>query len=127
MTIRPLAIILATVLAACTPQQQATTTNAITQAQTTAEQAQQAVQMAIQLWGVAKGIALVAEVAQPSLAPAVNAVIAAVDPKVATAQKALDMASTDVSLMVSMAQQIKDQAAALTTTAAPAVKVVAAR
>jgi hypothetical protein len=82
------------------------------------------VQSALTLYGVVKGIAQVAEVANPALAPAINAAIAALDPLAAQAQAALADATADAAALETLATAIRTQAAALTVQAAPAVKVV---
>ena len=89
--------------------------------------AQQKAQAAIDLYGVAKGIALVAEVADPTVAPALIAGIAIADPLVAKAQLALNDATADAGTVAALADQITAQANVITAKAAPVVKVVAAK
>lgn len=81
-------------------------------------------QNAIALYGVSKGIAEVAELTNPTLAPMIDAGIALADPIVAKVQIALGDAATDATTLEALVAQIKTQANALTVTAAPAIKVV---
>jgi hypothetical protein len=86
--------------------------------------AQQSARIAVNLWGIAKGIALVAEVAQPALVPVLAPAIAIGDPLAAAATLALNDTTADAGAVSSLAAQITTQANAITATAAPAVKVV---
>ena len=104
-------------LSACSAQQQANVDVTLTQAQ-------QAAQKAIDLYGVAKGIAMVAEIADPSLAPAISAGISFTDPLVAKAQIALNDASADAASLMLLVQQISDKANSLTVESASVIKVV---
>lgn len=115
MRILPLACLL--MLAACS----ASTTTAVT---ATVSTAQKDLQGAITLYGIAKGIAEVASVADPALAVPLGASIAALDPIVAKAQTALNAATVDAAAIEALTAQITAQANALTTTAAPVIKVV---
>jgi hypothetical protein len=74
-----------------------------------------------QLYGIAKGAALVAEVSNPSLAPAINAAIAKGDAVIATLNAAVPAVSSDVT---SDLATLEAQANALLLAAAPAIKVV---
>lgn len=89
--------------------------------------AQQQAQAAINLYGIAKGVALVAEVADPTVAPALAAGIAIADPLVAKAQLTLNDATADAGAVTALATQITAQANVLTAKAAPSIKVVAAK
>jgi hypothetical protein len=82
------------------------------------------VQNAIRLYGIAKGIAEVAELAQPDLAPAINAAIAVADPLAVKVQIALDGASVDAIALEAMISQIVGQANSLTVQSAAVIKVV---
>lgn len=115
---RTLILAAAAVLAACSPAQQATVTTSMATAQAD-------VQNAVTLYGISKGIAQVAALSNPALAPAISAGIARTDPLVAAAQLAVANASTDAVALEAMVAQIKGQADALTVVAAPAVTVVA--
>lgn len=99
----------------------ATTTAAVT---ATVSKAQQDLQTAINLYGIAKGIAQVAAVAEPALAPILTGGIAAIDPLVSQAQTALNAATVDATAIEQLAATITAQANTLTAQAAPAVKVV---
>ena len=114
-------VALAGMLAACSPAQQAKVEATIA---TDLPKAQQSAKIAVNLWDIAKGIALVAEVAQPSLVPILAPAIAIGDPLAAAATLALNDASADAGAVSSLAQQITTQANSITATAAPAVKVV---
>ncbi len=117
--IRPAVAALVLSLAACAGQVQTATVATVSQAQTR-------LQAALTLYGVAKGLAQVAVVADPGLATAVAMVTAAVDPAVARAQLAVNDATIDAAAIDALAASIKAQADALTLAAAPAVKVVPA-
>jgi len=90
-------------------------------ANTTISKAQSDVQEAIALYGIAKGIAQAAELAQPSITPIVTAATAALDPLVAQAQAALNAATTDANALEALAAAIKSQTNTLTVQAAPSV------
>lgn len=108
-------------VASCTAAQ----TTAIDSAVTTALAAAQAdASKAISFYQTAKGIAEVAALADPTLAGTINAGIAVLDPLMATAQTALNSATTDAPTLEALATQIQSQAVALEQTAAPAIKVV---
>lgn len=98
-----------------------TTNNAVT---ATVSGAQFKLQMAINLWGIAKGIAEVASIADPALAPVLGVGIAAVDPLVARAQAALTVAEVDAVAIENLAAEITARANSLTVKAAPVVVVV---
>src|SRR6202012_700564 len=113
--IRPLLPICAALaLAACSPTSLTNTTAELTAAQT-------AVQTAINGYGIVKGMAGGASLADPALAPTIALAEAALDPLVAKAQTALNNAQTDAATLVSLAAQITAQAQALQATSAPAV------
>jgi hypothetical protein len=75
-----------------------------------------------QLYGIAKGVAMVAAAANPSLAPAITADIAKGDAVMAALNAAVPAASTDAT---SDLATLEAQAQALLLVAAPAVKAVA--
>jgi len=106
----------------------AASTAAITTASTSASnaltQAQTALSTAVNFYGTAKGLAQIAALADPSLAPSINAAIAVLDPIASAAQTALNSASTDVASLTALANQITTQASQLQVIAAPAIKVV---
>ena len=79
---------------------------------------------AVTFYGVAKGIALAAELAEPSIKPVVDEALAVLDPLSATAQQLLATTQTDAAPVEALAVEIQAQAVALANTAAPAVKVV---
>jgi len=95
-----------------------------TSATTTLTTAETAVQSAINFYGIAKGIAEVAEVADPTLAAPIQVAISVLDPLVASAQSALTSATADAPTLISLASQIQSQAAQVETLAAPAIKAV---
>lgn len=106
-----------------------TATNVATAVSTTISAAQTDVQNAITVWDVAKGLAEVAEPAltiagQPMAAAGLAALVNTVDPTIQQAQIALNDATLDAAALEALATQIKNQAAALTVTAAPAISVV---
>lgn len=86
--------------------------------------AQAKVQQVIDLYGVAKGMALVAELARPDFKPALDAAFAVADPLVAKAQSALLLASTDASTLLTLAETIQGQVNSLTAKSAPVVTVI---
>ncbi len=96
-----------------------------TAATTTVPAAQAKLQAAVTLYGISKGIAEVAAIADPGLAPVLNTVVATLDPLVARAQPAL-AAPGDATAIESLAETISAQANALTLVAAPVIKVVPA-
>jgi len=108
-------------LAACSTAQ---TANINTGVQTGLTTAQTDLQKAVTFYGIAKGIALAAELADPGVAAQINTAIAVLDPLVATAQQLLASSSTDAPAIESLAAQLQSQATSLTVTAAPAVKVI---
>lgn len=99
----------------------ASTTAAVT---ATVSSAQTKLQDAISLWGIAKGIAEVAGIADPALAPILGAGISVVDPLVVEAQSALNAATVDAAAIETLAATITARANALTVQAAPVVTVV---
>ncbi|HEY0267591.1 MAG TPA: hypothetical protein VGC16_12620, partial [Rhizomicrobium sp.] len=105
------------------------TANVAAAVSATVSQAQADVQNAIDLWGIAKGLAgvagpVLAATGNPAASAALASVIGTVDPVVSQAQAALDAATTDAGALEALAAQIKAQADALTLTAAPAIKAV---
>jgi translation initiation factor 2 alpha subunit (eIF-2alpha) len=94
-----------------------------TTASTTAA-AQAVLNEAVNYWGVAKGVAEVAVIAQPELGPVVSAAEAVIQPLVDQAQATATQATVDIAAATALAQQIQAQIAALTVKTAPAVKVV---
>lgn len=87
-------------------------------------QAQTVLTDAVQFYGVAKGIAEVAAVADPTLAGPIGLAIAALDPLVSQASTIVANATADVAAINNLAAQIQAQAAQLATAAAPAIKAV---
>lgn len=116
----PIACVIA-LLAGCAGTSVTSTTVA-----TSLTTAQQDTQNAINLYGVAKGIAQIAELADPALDPAISKGIAIADPIVAKAQLALNDASADATALEALVTQITQQADALTVQSAGVVKVVPA-
>lgn len=104
-------------LGACTSSTTAAVTATVSKAQTD-------LQSAINLYGIAKGIAQVASVADPALAPILGGGIAALDPLVAQAQTALNAATVDATAIEALATAITAQANMLQAQAAPVVTVV---
>lgn len=96
---------------------------AVTQAAAIA-QAQTLLTDAVNFYGVAKGIAQVAAVADPTLAGPIGLAIAALDPLVAQASSVISKTTADVVAINNLAAQIQAQAAQLATAAAPAIKAV---
>ncbi len=88
--------------------------------------AQQDLQKALNLYGIAKGIAQIAEMADPALEPVLAPAIAVTDPLVAKAQVALNDASADATALEALVAQISSQANALTVQSAAVIKVVPA-
>ena len=99
-------------------------TSATTAVSVSVSAAQDRLQAAIDLYGIAKGIAEVAAVADPSLAPALVTLTATVDPQVARAQAILTAGTVDVAAIQALAATISAQANALELQAAPVIKVV---
>ena len=87
--------------------------------------AQAKLRAAVTLYGISKGIAEVAAIADPGLAPVLGTVIATLDPLVARAQPAL-AAPVDATAIEALAATISAQANALTLVAAPVIRVVPA-
>ncbi len=111
-------------LAGCTAAQTATIQTSVSTALATA---QKDASTAVAFYQTAKGIAQVAELADPTLAGPINAAISVLDPLMATAQAALSTATTDAPTLEALATQIQTQAVTLAQTAAPAIKVVASK
>jgi hypothetical protein len=86
--------------------------------------AQQLLTAVINVYQIDLGLAQVAAVANPALAPAVATITAASGPIIAAAQLALASATADAPTLEALATQIQAQANTLAATAAPAVKVV---
>ena len=108
-------------LVACTTAQTASVNAAVTNSLAAA---QAFLAQAVQFYGIAKGIALVAEVAAPQLAPVITAAIAVLDPLVAEATPLITAAAADATNVQNLATQIHVQAAALQVATANVIKVV---
>jgi len=80
----------------------------------TVSKAQADLQTAIDLYGVAKGIAEVAGLVNPGVGVAIAGLAAAVDPVVARAQTALNDATTDAAAIEALSGEITAQANAIT-------------
>jgi hypothetical protein len=118
--ILPLVLILA--LGACSSLP--TVTAATTAASTTVSKAQVDLQDAINAYGIALGIAQVAELAEPGITPAVAAVTATAGPTVASAQAILNAGTSDANAIEALVTTIQAQAQTLTLKGAPVVTVV---
>jgi len=81
-------------------------------------------QSALDTYPIIKGMALIAAVADPSLAPMINAALAEIDPNVVKAQTALNVAGASAPVLIDLAAALTQQVQALTAIAAPAAKVV---
>ena len=114
-------------LAACSATDQAKIASINTQIVAGLPTAQQNAQAAIKLYGIAKGMAGVASLVDPAIAPEIALTIAVTDPLVAKAQLALNDTVTDAPALTALAAQITAQANALTTKAAPSIVVVAGK
>ena len=79
---------------------------------------------ALNAWGVAKGIADVAVLADPALALPVGAMEAVIDPLVPIAQSMLTATAPDMQQLTQLMQQIQTEIAAIETATAPQIKVV---
>ena len=79
---------------------------------------------ALNAWGVAKGIADVAVLADPALALPVGAMEAIIDPLVPIAQTMLTATDPDMQQLTQIMQQIQTEIAAIETATAPQIKVV---
>lgn len=86
--------------------------------------AQRDLQNAIDLYGIAKGIGMVASLVNPAVGALVAGITAATDPMVAKAQMALNDATTDANAIAGLALLITRQANSMTTAAAPSIVVV---
>ena len=117
-------LIMTTALALCFAGCAGTTAAAV---KATVSPAQAQLQAAITLYGISKGIAQVAAIADPGLAPVLAIVTASLDPVVARAQLALGAATLDAVALEALAATISAQANALTLAAAPVIKVVPSR
>lgn len=91
---------------------------------TTISTAQADVQKAITLYGIVKGIAQVATLADPTIGPLVSMATTTLDPLVAKAQTALNDATIDANALEALAATITAQANTLTTKTAGVVTVV---
>lgn len=80
-------------------------------------------QDAVALYGIAKGIALQAELADPHLKPAIDDAIATTDPLAAKLQAVLSGAQADASVVRVLVAQVTQQANALTVQTAGVVTV----
>ena len=103
-----------------------TTANVTAATTATVSKAQGDLQLAINLYGIGKGIAQVGCLADPAVCPVLAGVTAFADPVVAKAQTALNDAATDAVAIEALASQITAQANALTAKGAPSIKVVSA-
>jgi hypothetical protein len=112
-------------LGACSTAQTTSATASVTSG-LTATQAD--VAKAVQLYGIAKGLAEVAALSNPSLAPEINAVIAKADPVVATLTPLVTDTAADIAIdapaIATEVATLVAQANALTLVAAPAIDVV---
>jgi hypothetical protein len=112
-------------LGACSTAQTTSATESVT-AGLTATQAD--VAQAVQLYGIAKGLAKVAALSNPSMAPEINTVISKADPVVATLTPLVTGAeadiATDAPAIAAEVATLVAQANALTLVAAPAINVV---
>ena len=79
---------------------------------------------AINFVQTAEGIANVAEIAFPQIAPTITAIENVLNPLMTTAQNALNDATQTAPALQALTMQLTTQAANLTQVAAPAVKVV---
>jgi hypothetical protein len=115
----------AAALVGCSAQS-ATTTASVTTAVTTAAATVSAdLASAVNFYGIAKGIALVAlNFVAPGSAAIINGIISAVDALIPVAQQTIAAGVTDVTAAANLVTSINKQAIALTNAAAPAVKVV---
>ena len=86
--------------------------------------AQKDLQLAINLYGIGKGIAQVGCMANPAVCPVLAGVTMFADPVVDKAQMALNAAAVDAVAIEALAAQITAQANALTIKGAPSVTVV---
>jgi hypothetical protein len=98
--------------------------NATAAASATVSTAQTDLQDAINAYGIAKGIAQVAELVQPELSPVVAAAAAVADPLVAQAQTILNAGTSDANAIEALVTTIKAQAQTLTLSGAPSVTVI---
>jgi hypothetical protein len=106
------------VLAGCTTAQVNTVTTSLATAQADASEA-------VTLYNVALGIAEVAAVSEPTLAPTLTQIEAVAGPIVSQLEPLVSDASADASTIESLVSTLKTQANSLTVAAAPAVKVTA--
>jgi hypothetical protein len=111
------------VVTACTPAQQASTASAVT---TSLSTAQADLDKAKLVYGIAKGMAPIAEAAGLP-ASTVTAITTKADAAFATAQAALTAGTTDATAIAALVKTFSDQATALTVTAAPFIKAVPAK
>jgi hypothetical protein len=104
-------------LTACSATQQATVLG-------DAQTAISAANTALTDYGIAKGIALAAEAADPALAPAISAALLVSDSYVAKLQAAVNASTLDLAAITTLVGQINAQALAITQQGAPVIKVV---
>lgn len=121
MRYSPLAFLL--LLGACTAAQTATVNTTVSKSLATAQADLAKATLFVQ---TAEGIANVAALAQPKLAAPIATAEAALNPLMADAQVALTAATADAPTLEDMAATLVSQAATLTQTAAPAIKVISA-
>lgn len=87
----------------------------------------QRAQDAIKLYGIAKGLASVAAIADPSLASSFDADVAVTDPLVVRLRAALRNAKLNAAAIQSLTAQISAQTNALTLRSASSVEIVPAK
>ena len=105
----------------------ASASSIVTTATTSLADAEGHLQAAIDLYGISKGIAEVAALADPGLAPVLLATTATLDPLVSRARSDLAVARTaavDTAAIEALAASITAQANALELAAAPVIKAV---
>ena len=111
-----IAVLMAATLSGCA------TSSASLQADATTAKAD--LSQALNAWGVAKGIADVAVLADPALAVPVAAMEAVIDPLVPVAQTMLTATAPDMQQLSQIMQQIQTEIAAIEAATAPQIKVV---
>ena len=104
-------------LAACSQQQNAAITSG-------AAQVTEVAQNIVADYGIAKGIAQVAEVADPGLVPSVNAVLAKTDPIIGQLEALSTQVSPDVAAVEALVAQAQLQLQGLRLLTAPKVTVI---
>jgi hypothetical protein len=107
-------------LGACTTAQETGVTTSITTAEKDAT-------IAVNAYQASLGAAEVASIAYPSIAPALAKIEAVAGPLIAELQPLETDTSADVATVEALVAQLNSQATQLIATAAPAIKVVAAK